>query len=123
MKDINKERLEQLYTIKKYKKVKKMSEQEQKDHEKQLRKDRNARYYRNKQILKEFGKEYVPKLHKKKYHFTTIPVSSVIDMQVPDECSSEGSVDDHYELLMDLYELNDETFDEEIQILEDYFNL
>ena len=127
MKDLNEERLEQLYTIKKYKKVRLMTEQEKKEHEKQLRKDRNQRFYRNKQIEKEFGKENVPKLQKKKYQFKTIPVSQVINIETPnnnqDTTESEGSIADHYELLLELYDLNDSCFDDEIEILEDYFGI
>ena len=127
MKDINDEKIERLYTVKKYKKVRKMTSDEKIDHEKQIRKDRNARYYLNKQLTKNFGKEYVPKMQKKKYVLKTIPVSSVMenvdDQESDNECSSEGSVDDHYELLMDLYDLNDSDFDEEVQILEEYFSV
>jgi hypothetical protein len=128
MKEINDAKIEQLYTIKKYKKVRKMTEQERIDHEKQVRKDRNARYYLNKRITKEYGKEYVPKLQKKVYEFKTIPVSSVIDIVKPKEETdeiaddiTEGSVAEHYELLLDLYDLGDTQFDPEIKILEDYF--
>jgi hypothetical protein len=129
MKEINDAKIEQLYTIKKYKKVRKMTEQERIDHEKVVRRDRNARYYLNKRITKEYGKEYVPKLQRKVYEFKTIPVSSVIDIVKPneesgnesgDECS-EGSITEHYELLLDLYDLGDTQFDPEIKILEDYF--
>ena len=127
MKDINDEKIERLYTVKKYKKVRKMTSDEKIDHEKQIRKDRNARYYLNKQLAKTYGKEYVPKMQKKKYELKTIPVSSVMenvdDQESDNECSSEGSVDDHYELLMDLYDLNDSDFDEEVQILEEYFSV
>ena len=127
MKDINDEKIERLYTVKKYKKVRKMTSDEKIEHEKQIRKDRNARYYLNKQLAKTYGKEYVPKMQKKKYELKTIPVSSAMenvdDQESDNECSSEGSVDDHYELLMDLYDLNDSDFDEEVQILEEYFSV
>ena len=127
MKDINDEKIERLYTVKKYKKVRKMTSDEKIDHEKQIRKDRNARYYLNKQLTKNFGKEYVPKMQKKKYVLKTIPVSSVMenvdDQDSDNESDGEGSLAEHYELLLDLYDLNDSDFDEEVQILEEYFSV
>ena len=127
MKDINDEKIERLYTVKKYKKVRKMTSDEKIEHEKQIRKDRNARYYLNKQLAKTYGKEYVPKMQKKKYVLKTIPVSSVMenvgDQDSDNESDGEGSLAEHYELLLDLYDLNDTDFDEEIQILEEYFSV
>ena len=127
MKDINDEKIERLYTVKKYKKVRKMTSDEKIEHEKQIRKDRNARYYLNKQLAKTYGKEYVPKMQKKKYELKTIPVSSVMenvcDQEGDNESDGEGSLAEHYELLLDLYDLNDTDFDEEIQILEEYFSV
>ena len=127
MKDINDEKIERLYTVKKYKKVRKMTSDEKIEHEKQIRKDRNARYYLNKQLTKNFGKEYVPKMQKKKYVLKTIPVSSVMenvdDQDSDNESDGEGSLAEHYELLLDLYDLNDSDFDEEVQILEEYFSV
>ena len=127
MKDINDEKIERLYTVKKYKKVRKMTSDEKIEHEKQIRKDRNARYYLNKQLAKTYGKEYVPKMQKKKYVLKTIPVSSAMenvgDQDSDNESDGEGSLAEHYELLLDLYDLNDTDFDEEIQILEEYFSV
>jgi hypothetical protein len=118
---------EDLYLIKRYKSHKHMTQDALVEHNRQLRKDRNRRYYNNKKIAEKYGKEYIPKLHKKHYEFTTIPVSSVIDIVKPEETDeiaddfTEGSITEHYELLLDLYDLGDTQFDPEIKILEDYF--